>query len=53
VPGPISVRMASFFPFRATYWLNGHCFIERELERAGIGFCNDDNAFLGVDDAAA
>jgi hypothetical protein len=38
VPGPIIVRMASFFPFRATYWLNGHCFIERELERAGIAF---------------
>ena len=53
VLGPIIVRVASFFPFHATYWLNGHSFIERELERAGIGFHKDDNAFLAVDDVAA
>jgi hypothetical protein len=35
VLGPIIVRVASFFPFHATYWLNGHSFIERELVRAG------------------
>ena len=33
VLGPIIVRVASFFPFHATYWLNGHSFIERELKR--------------------
>jgi len=53
VLGPIIVRVASFFPFHATYWLNAHSFIERELERAGIGFHKDDNAFLAVDDVAA
>src|SRR6202171_1964949 len=53
VLGPIVVRVASFFPFHATYWLNGHSFIERELQRAGIGFHKHDNAFLAVDDAAA
>jgi hypothetical protein len=53
VLGPIIVRVASFFPFHATYWLNGHCFIERELQRAGVGFHKNDNAFLAVDDAAA
>jgi len=51
--GPIIVRVASFFPFQATYWLNGHSFIERELKRAGIGFRKNDNAFLAVDDVAA
>jgi hypothetical protein len=50
VLGPIVVRMASFFPFHATYWLNGHSFMERELQRAGIGFHKNDNAFLAVDD---
>jgi hypothetical protein len=30
VLGPIIVRVASFFPFHATYWLNGHSFIEQE-----------------------
>ena len=33
VLGPIIVRVASFFPFHATYWLNGHSFIEQELKR--------------------
>ena len=47
------MRVASFFPFHATYWLNGHSFIERELKRAGIAFRKDDNAFLAVDDVAA
>jgi hypothetical protein len=53
VLGPIIVRVASFFPFHATYWLNGHSFIERELTRAGVGFQKNDNAFLAVDDLAA
>jgi hypothetical protein len=53
VLGPIILRVASFFPFRASYWLHGHSFIERELERAGIGFRKHDNAFLAVDDVAA
>jgi hypothetical protein len=51
--GPIIVRVASFFPFHATYWLNGHSFIERELQRANVGFHKNDNAFLAVDDVAA
>ena len=51
--GPIIVRVASFFPFHTTYWLNGHSFIERELQRAGIAFHKNDNAFLAVDEVAA
>jgi len=51
--GPIIVRMASFFPFHATYWLNGHSFMERELARGNVGFKKDDNAFLATDDVAA
>jgi len=52
VLGPIIVRVASFFPFHATYWLNGHSFIEQELKRKQIGFHKNDNAFLAVDNAA-
>jgi hypothetical protein len=51
--GPIIMRMASFFPFHATYYLNGHSFMERELRRANIAFRKDDNAFLAVDDVPA
>jgi hypothetical protein len=52
VLGPIIVRVASFFPFHATYWLNGHSFIEQELKRKQIGFHKNDNAFLAVDSVA-
>jgi len=53
VLGPIVLRVASFFPFHATYWLNGHSFIEQELNRSGIAFHKNDNAFLAVDNVAA
>ena len=53
VLGPIVIRVASFFPFHATYYLNGHSFMERELIRRKVGFRKDDNAFLPVDDVAA
>src|SRR5260370_6381706 len=48
VLGPMVMRVASFFPFQTTYYLNGHSFIERELTRAQIGFRKNDNAFLTV-----
>jgi hypothetical protein len=47
------MRVASFFPFQTTYYLNGHSFIEQELKRAQIAFRKNDNAFLAVDDVAA
>jgi hypothetical protein len=53
VLGPMVMRVASFFPFQTTYYLNGHSFIERELTRVQIGFRKNDNAFLAVDDVAA
>jgi hypothetical protein len=53
VLGPVVIRVASFFPFHATYWLNGHSFMEQELKRNNIAFRKDDNAFLAVDDVAA
>ncbi|HYY29295.1 MAG TPA: hypothetical protein VE860_15185 [Chthoniobacterales bacterium] len=51
--GPMVMRVASFLPFQTTYYLNGHSFIEQELNRAQIGFRKNDNAFLAVDDVAA
>ena len=52
VLGPIAIRIGSFFPFQATYYLNGHHFIEQELNRKKIGFRKNDNAFLAADDTA-
>jgi hypothetical protein len=53
VLGPMIMRVATFFPFQTTYYLNGHNFIEQELNRAHIAFRKNDNAFLAVDDVAA
>src|SRR5881296_3251905 len=53
VLGPMVMRVASFFPFQTTYYLNGHSFIEQELKRNKIGFRKNDNAFLAVDDVKA
>src|SRR5215469_7478157 len=52
VLGPIVMRVASFFPFRTTYFLNGHNFIEHQLRHRKIGFRKNDNAFVAVDDVA-
>ena len=53
VLGPMIVRMGTFIPFEASYYLNGHSYIERELRRRGVGFRKEDNAFVSVEDAGA
>ena len=50
--GPMIVRMGTFLPFEASYWVNGHSFIERQLERQGVKFDKRDNAFVSVEDVA-
>jgi hypothetical protein len=51
--GPMVMRVASFFPFQTTYYLNGHNFIEKELNREKVSFHKNDNAFLSVSDPQA
>jgi hypothetical protein len=46
VLGPMGMRVASFFPFQTTYYL------ERELTRAQTGYRKNDNAFLAVEHRA-
>ena len=36
--GPIAIRIATFLPFQATSYLNGHSYMERELTRQGVNF---------------
>jgi hypothetical protein len=50
--GPMLVRMGTFIPFEASYWVNGHSYIERELLREGVAFRKDDNAFVRVEQVA-
>jgi len=47
------LRVASFLPFQATAYLNGHEIIEQELRRLGVGFRKSDNAFVSVSDPLA
>jgi hypothetical protein len=53
VLGPLVICIGSFLPFQTTYYLNGHSFIAGELQRQGVGFRKDDNAFLWVSDVEA
>jgi hypothetical protein len=53
VLGPMIVRMGTFIPFEASYYLNGHSYIEARLRQLGIDFRKDDNAFLWVSNPLA
>lgn len=53
VLGPMVLRVATFLPFQTTYYINGHHFLEAELNRSGIPFRKNDNAFLAVRDPQA
>ena len=48
--GALAVYVASFLPFHTTYYLNGHHFIARELQRRGVRYRKDDNSFLACAD---
>jgi hypothetical protein len=50
VLGPMALCVGSLLPFSITYYLNGHSFIQRQLERAGVAFRKDDNAFFRAAD---
>ncbi len=48
VLGPFVLCVGSFLPFQTTYYLNGHHLIAAELQRRGVRFRRDDNAFLST-----
>jgi hypothetical protein len=53
VLGPMILCVGSFLPFQTRYWINGHSFIAGQLQRQGLRFRKDDNAFLWVSDPQA
>ena len=53
VLGPMVMCVGSFLPFQTTYYINGHHFIAGELQRQGVRFRKDDNAFLWTDNPQA
>jgi hypothetical protein len=52
IAGPMVLRIQTFFPFRVTFYLNGHNFIERELLARGISYSKKDNLFVAVQEPA-
>jgi len=53
VLGPMILRMGTFLPFEASYYLNGHHYVKQALEKQDIEFRTQDNAFVSVADRAA
>lgn len=53
VLGPMAMCVGSFLPFQTTYSINGHHFIAGALQRQGVRFRKDDNAFLWTDNPLA
>lgn len=53
VLGAFAMRIGSFFPFQATFYLNGHNLIERELLSRGIRYKMKGNLFTSVADPVA
>jgi hypothetical protein len=53
VLGPMAMCVGSFLPFQTAYYLNGHHFIAGQLQRQGVRFRKDDNAFLWTDNPSA
>ncbi len=50
--GLIHVRIQTWLPFTVQVYANGHDFLARQLARKGIGFVQQDNAFVELDDPA-
>ena len=50
--GLLYVRVPTWAPFRLQIYCNGHSWLARKLEAAGIGFVAEDNAFVRIDDWA-
>ena len=48
--GLIHVRLPTWFPFTLQVYLNGHDWLARQLDQRGLGYRQQDNAFLALDD---
>src|SRR5215469_7998561 len=51
--GPAFVKVCAYFPYPAKIWVNGHEWVKRQAERAGLGFTALSNGFAACEDPAA
>lgn len=48
--GLMHVRLQSWFPFNIQVCINGRSYLQRQLDRKGIGYVKRDNCFPRIDD---
>jgi hypothetical protein len=51
--GLLHLRLQTWFPFTVTIGLNGHEWMARQMDAAGLGYRRAENAFLWLEDPAA
>jgi hypothetical protein len=51
--GLMHVRLQTWAPFTCQVYVNGHDYVAQQLVRQGLGFQQQDNAFVQLDDPAA
>src|SRR5579863_2827255 len=50
--GPAFIKVCAYFPYPAKNWVNGHEWVKRQADRAGIGFTALSNGFAACSDPA-
>jgi hypothetical protein len=51
--GPAFIKVCAWFPYPAKIWVNGHEWVKRQAEKAGLGFTALSNGFAACEDPAA
>jgi hypothetical protein len=51
--GRMHVRLQTWAPFTCQVYVNGHDYVAQQLAQRGLGFVQQDNAFVQLDDPAA
>jgi len=46
--GPAFIKVCAYFPYPAKIWVNGHEWVKRQAERAGVGFTALSNGFAAA-----
>ena len=52
VLGFCCLKISAGLPFHCQFYCNGHWYLRRQLDKKGIGYKMQDNAFLRIDDEA-
>ena len=51
--GPCYLKISSYLPFQCEFYFNGHNAIQVQLDKKGVRYRRQDNAFVDVEDTEA